>query len=98
MEVSQLKLKNFRDARCKTKKGRNESFRKIRERAECWEGTGTNRELRQSRIISGCGFPVFSGSGKEDSVASETGNLSHSFKPPGRRPISISILTRFTHT
>jgi len=41
----------------------------------------------------------FSGSGKEASVTSETGKLSHSLKAHGRRSISVtSLLTRFTHT
>ena len=41
----------------------------------------------------------FPGSGKEASVTSVTGKLSHSLTAPGRRSISVtSLLTRFTHT
>jgi len=41
----------------------------------------------------------FSGSGKEASVISENGKLSHSLKAHGRRSISMtSLLTRFKHT
>ena len=71
---------------------------------KCGKGLNAGGYGYESRIETVTAYfrmwvSCFWGSGKEASVTSETGNLSHSLKARERRYISVtSLLTRFTHT